>query len=133
MVQVRKQKYGRMFLNFNFHIWLNLPKDHRHFGYITKLTKNTPSQNSQEQDKTATKTTKSGRFVFCDLTDKIGKTQCMASISPVMYPQGEAGTKVKAKTRSLGSTQLAIRIIHNTHVGRVRRVHVRSETVHRSA
>jgi len=46
---------------------------------------------------------------------------------------GEEGKKVKAKTRSVGSTQLAIRIVHNTHVGRVRRVHVRSETVHRSA
>jgi hypothetical protein len=52
-------------------------------------------------------------------------------MSPIMYAQGEGGGKVKAKakTRSLGSTQLAIRIIHNTHVGRVRRVHVRSETV----
>jgi hypothetical protein len=40
---------------------------------------------------------------------------------------------VKAKTRSLGNTQLAIRIMHNSHVGRVRRVRVRSETVHRSA
>jgi len=40
---------------------------------------------------------------------------------------------VKAQTTSLRSTQLAIRIIHNTHVGRVRRVHVRSETVHPSA
>jgi hypothetical protein len=46
---------------------------------------------------------------------------------------GEEGKKVKAKTRSVGSTQLAIRIVHDTHVGRVRRVHVRSETVHRSA
>jgi len=54
-------------------------------------------------------------------------------MSPIMYAQGESGRKVKAKTRSLGSTQLAIRIIHNTHVGRVRRVHVRSDTVHRSA
>jgi len=50
-----------------------------------------------------------------------------------MYAQGEGGRKVKAKTRSVGSTELAIRIIYNTHVGRVRRVHVRSETVHRSA
>ncbi len=107
--------------------------DDRHFGYITKLTKTTVCQTSQEQDETATKTTKSGRIVFCDLTDKIGKTQCVASMSLIMYAQGEWGRKVKAKTRSLGSTQLAIRIIHNTHVGRVRRVHVRSETVHRSA
>jgi hypothetical protein len=107
--------------------------DDRHFSYITKLTKNTVRQNSQEQDETATKTTKSGRIVFSDLTDKIGKSQCVASMSPIMYARGEGGRKVKAKTRSLGSTQLAIRIIHNTHLGRVRRVHFRSETVHRSA
>jgi hypothetical protein len=107
--------------------------DYRHFGYITKLTKNTVCQTSQEQDETATKTTKSGRIVFSDLTDKIGKTRCVASMSAIMYARGEEARKVKAKKRSLGSTQLAIRIIHNTHVGRVRRVHVRSETVHRSA
>jgi hypothetical protein len=57
----------------------------------------------------------------------------VASKSPIVYAQGEGGRKVKAKTRSVGNTQLAIRIIHNAHVGRVRRVHVRSETVHRSA
>jgi hypothetical protein len=49
--------------------------DDRRFGYITKLTKTTVCETSQEQDETATKTTKSGRIVFCDLTDKIGETQ----------------------------------------------------------
>ncbi len=107
--------------------------DDRHFGYITKLTENTVCQTSQELDETAKKTTKTGRIVFCDVTDKIGKTQCVASMSHIMYAQGEGGRKVKAKTRSFGRAQLAIRIIHNTHVGRVRRVHVRSESVHRSA
>jgi hypothetical protein len=105
----------------------------RRFGYITKLTKTTVCQTSEEQDETATKTTKSGRIVFYEVTDRIGKTQCVANMSPIMYAQRGGGRKVKAKTRSLGSTQLAIRIIHNTQVGRVRRVHVRSETVHRSA
>jgi hypothetical protein len=65
--------------------------DDRHFGYITKLTKKKVCQTSQEQDKTATKTTKSGRIVYCDLTDKIGKTRCVASMSPIIYPQAEEG------------------------------------------
>jgi hypothetical protein len=95
-----------------------------------KLTKNTVCQSSYKEDETAMKTTKSGRIVLCDLTDKIGKTQCVGRTSRIIYAQGEGGRKVKAKTTSLGSTQLAIRIIHNTHAGRV---HVRSETVHRSA
>jgi hypothetical protein len=107
--------------------------DDHQFGYITKLTKSTVCQTSQQQDETATKTTKSGRIVFSHLTDKIGKTQCVGSRSPIMYAQGEGGRKVKAKTRSLGNTQLAIWIVHNMHVGRVCRVHVRSETVYRSA
>jgi len=107
--------------------------DDHHFGYITKLTKNTLCQTSQEQDETATKTTKSGRIVYSDLTDKIGKTRCVASKSPIMYAQGERGSKLKAKTRSVGSKQFAIRSIHNMDVGIVPRVHVRSETVHRSA
>ncbi len=65
--------------------------DDRHFGYITKLTKTTVCQTSQEQDETATKTTKSGRIVFSDLTDKIGKTKCVASMSRIIYAQGEGG------------------------------------------
>jgi len=66
------------------HIWLHLPMDDRPFGYITKLTKNTVCQTSQEQDEIAMNTTKSGRIVFSDLTDKIGKIQCVASMSPIM-------------------------------------------------
>jgi hypothetical protein len=44
MVQVGSQKYRRMSKFFSFlylscgQIWLNLPKDDCHFGYITKLT-----------------------------------------------------------------------------------------------
>jgi hypothetical protein len=44
MVQVDSQKYIRMFEGFLLsylafsQIWLNLPTDDRHFGYITKLT-----------------------------------------------------------------------------------------------
>jgi hypothetical protein len=105
--------------------------DDNDFGY-SQIDQTQCVKTSQEQDETATKTTKSGRIVFCDLPDKIGKMPCVACMSPITYAHGESRRKVKAQTRTLGSTQLAIRIIHNTHVGRVRRVHVRSETVHRS-
>jgi hypothetical protein len=63
--------------------------DDRRFGYITKLTKNTVCETSQEQDETATKTTKSGRILFGDVTDKIGKTQCVASMSPLCTRRGK--------------------------------------------
>jgi hypothetical protein len=63
--------------------------DDRRVGYITKLTKNTVCQTSQEQDETATKTTTRRRIVFCDITNKIGKTQCVASMSPIMYAHGK--------------------------------------------
>jgi hypothetical protein len=45
MVQIGKQKYRRMFLkNLLSYLacgqnWLNLPVDHHHFGYNTKLGK----------------------------------------------------------------------------------------------
>ncbi len=44
MVQVGSQQYRKMCKSFSFsylscgQIWLNLPKDDCHFGYITKLT-----------------------------------------------------------------------------------------------
>jgi hypothetical protein len=45
MVQVGSQKIEGCFINILFsylafsQTWLNLPMDHRHFGYITKLKK----------------------------------------------------------------------------------------------
>jgi hypothetical protein len=44
MVTVCRQKYKRTFLKMSLshvacsQIWLNLPMDHHHFGYITKFT-----------------------------------------------------------------------------------------------
>jgi hypothetical protein len=44
MVTVRSQKYKRTFKKMSLshlaysQIWLNLPMDHHHFGYITKFT-----------------------------------------------------------------------------------------------
>lgn len=39
IVQVGSQAYRHIFFKFCFHIWLNLPADHQHFGHSTKLPK----------------------------------------------------------------------------------------------